>query len=249
MSGGAASGNGSSRPPEPAPPLKRFYKSATVGPLADGTATVLLDGRPVRTPARATLAAPPPVAEAMVAEWNAQETHILPLTMPLTRLANTAIDGVARNVEPVREEIVSIGGNDLLFYRADEPEGLVERQRALWDPLVAHVENRLGVPLTVTAGIMPVRQAPELAERLREALPAAPLPLAAVHQLTTLTGSALIALAVAEGTRSFEEGWEAAHVDEDWNIKEWGEDAQAAARREARRKDAEAAAFILREVL
>lgn len=235
--------------PKPPDPIRRFYKTARVEESADGSARILLDERPVRTPARAHLAAPRPVAERIAAEWNAQETYILPITMPLTRLANTAIDGVARNVEPVREEIVSIGGNDLLFYRADEPEGLVERQRALWDPLVAHVENRLGVPLTVTAGIMPVRQAPELAERLREALPAAPLPLAAVHQLTTLTGSALIALAVAEGTRSFEEGWEAAHVDEDWNIKEWGEDAQAAARREARRRDAEAAAFILREVL
>lgn len=242
-------GGDAPRPPEPPAPLKRFYKTATIGPLVGGGATVLLDGRPIRTPARAQLVAPAPVAEAMAAEWNAQEVHILPLTMPLTRLANTAIDGVASNMEPVREEIVAIGSNDLVFYRADAPAGLVERQQALWDPLVNHMETRLDVPVEVTAGIMPIYQSPAFSERLRALLPAEPLPLAALHQLTTLTGSALIALAVAEGVQSLDAGWDAAHVDEDWNIKEWGEDAEAAERRAMRRRDAEAAAFILREML
>ena len=249
MTNGAPPGGDAPRPPEPPPPLKRFYGTASVGPLVGGGATVLLDGRPIRTPARAQLVAPPPVAEAMAAEWNAQEEHILPLTMPLTRLANTAVDGVANNMEPVCGEIVAIGSNDLLFYRADAPAGLVERQNALWDPLVSHMEGRLDVPIAVTAGIMPVYQAEAFPERLRALLPGEPLPLAALHQLTTLTGSALIALAVAEGVQTLDAGWEAAHVDEDWNIKEWGEDAEAAERRAVRRRDAEAAAFVLREML
>lgn len=229
-------------------PMQRFYKEATTGVGADGLHTVLLDGRPVRTPARNALTAPPAVAEAIAGEWNAQETHIAPLTMPLTRLVNTAIDGVSQTVGPVQDEIVSIVGNDLLVYRADWPEGLVARQGELWDPLVRDAAERFGVPIAVTAGIMPVRQDERLAEAVRSVLPGAPLPLAALHQLTTLTGSALIAIGVAHARLSFADGWLAAHVDEDWNIMEWGEDEEAAVRRVGRRRDAEAAAFVLEDM-
>lgn len=244
MTGEAKNGGGRTDRPEP---LKKFYKAASVGPAQDGLHPVLLDGRPVKTPARRPLAAPAAVAERIAAEWDAQETHIEPLTMPVTRLANTAIDGVADAFDAVAAEIVAIAGNDLLAYRAEHPEGLVARQAALWDPLVAGTEARLGVPLAVTRGIMPVSQDERLMEAVRAALPGAPLPLAALHQLTTLTGSALIALGVLEGRVAFAEGWDAAHVEEDWNIKEWGEDAEAARRRAVRRRDAEAAAFVLEE--
>jgi len=240
---------GRDTPPAPEQPLKKFYKEATISAPKEGCCTVLLDGRPVRTPARKPLDAPEAVAAAIASEWNAQTTHIRPLTMPLTRLANTAIDGVAEAREAVQAEIVAIAGNDLLAYRADAPEGLVARQAELWDPLVAETERRFGAPFAVTAGVMPVSQAEDLLAGVRRALPDAPLPLAALHQLTTLTGSALIAITVADGFLSFEKGWLAAHVDEDWNIKEWGEDEEAAARRATRRRDAEAAAFVLRETL
>ncbi|GAB5375216.1 MAG: ATP12 family chaperone protein [Acuticoccus sp.] len=229
-------------------PLRRFYDTASVGPAGEDGCSVLLDGRPVRTPARQALAAPAAIADAIAAEWNAQATHIHPLTMPLTRLANTAIDGVANAADAVAEEIVAIAGNDLLAYRADHPEGLVARQEELWDPLAADVARRFGVPLTVTAGIMPVNQDARLLAAVRTALPQAPLALTAVHQLTTLTGSALIAVSVADGRLPFADGWEAAHVEEDWNIREWGEDAEAAARRALRRRDAAAAAFVLEEM-
>lgn len=229
------------------PPMKKFYAAASIAPSTEGTCTVLLDGRPVRTPARKPLDAPEPVAAAIAAEWNAQETHIRPQTMPLTRLVNTAIDGVSAARRPVQDDIVAIAGNDLLAYRADAPEGLVARQCELWDPLVAQIERRFGVGLVVTSGVMPVAQDERFLQEVRSVLPQDPLPLAAMHQLTTLTGSALIAITVAEGVLAFEEGWVAAHVDEDWNIKLWGEDSEAAERRAVRRRDAEAAAFVLRE--
>lgn len=231
------------KPTEPEP-LKRFYQSAGVGETGEG-ATVLLDGRPIRTPARAVLAVPHPVAERIAAEWNAQDDVIRPLTMPLTRLANSAIDGVSTAIEDVQGDIAEIAGNDLVFYRADWPAGLVAAQRARWDPLVRYGEERTGVRLVLAAGVMPVSQDPRFAEAIRASLPAEPLPLAALHQLTTLTGSALAALASADGTLSFEEAWAAAYVDEDWNVAEWGEDAEATARRAARSRDAEAAHFVL----
>ena len=232
----------SAAPPEP---LRRFYKEASVGPVEDGFARILLDGRPVRTPARAHLAAPAAVATRIAAEWNAQGELIRPLTMPLTRLANTAIDGVSRAVDPVKNDIAAIAGNDLVVYRADAPAGLVDAQRTHWDPVVAFADRTFGVRLALGAGVMPVTQDPRLEPAVRAALPDAPLSLAALHQLTTLTGSALIALAVLQEALPFDAAWTAAHVDEDWNIKEWGEDAEAVDRRRQRRRDAAAAAFVL----
>jgi chaperone required for assembly of F1-ATPase len=228
-----------------AAPLRRFYAEAAAGAPEGGLAPVLLDGRPVRTPARALLATPAAVAAGIAAEWNAQGELIEPASMPLTRLANTAIDGVAAAVAPVQADIATIATSDLVLYRADRPEGLVARQRAAWDPVVADAESRFGVRLYLTEGVMPVSQDERLEAAVRAALPADPLPLAALHQLTTLTGSAFMAIACRAGALSFEEAWEAAHVDEDWNIMEWGEDAEAAERREIRRRDAAAAAFVL----
>lgn len=231
--------------PKPADPMRRFYSEATVGPEADGTRAVLLDGRPIRTPARAHLATPPAIAEGIAAEWNAQGEHILPVTMPLTRLANTAIDGVARAVDAVKDDIARIAGGDLVLYRADAPEGLVARQREHWDPVVRRAEEMLGLRLILSEGVMPIRQHERLGEMVRARLPSEPLRLAATHQLTTLMGSAFLTLAVLEGSLPFDAAWRAAHVDEDWNIDAWGEDAEAKARRDLRERDARAAAFVV----
>lgn len=225
--------------------MKRFYTRAQVGPVQNGVARVLLDGRAVRTPARAHLAVPLWVAERIAAEWDAQAEHILPLTMPLTRLANTAIDGVAATIGAVQADIAAIAGNDLVIYRADTPAGLVAAQTLMWDPVVAFAEGAFGVRIVLAEGVMPVSQDPRLGEAVRTTLTADPLALAALHQLTTLTGSAFIALALSRGALTFEAAWAAAHVDEDWNIRQWGEDAEAVARRAGRRRDAEAAAFVI----
>lgn len=235
--------------PEPPPPQKRFYEAVSVGGDPDGGFRILLDGRTVRTPARSVLAFPSAaLAEAAGAEWRAQAEVIRPETMPLTRLANSCIDGVAPNRAAVADDIVKYAGTDLVCYRAEGPEGLVARQRAAWDPLVAWAERRLGARFVLSEGVMPVAQSAALLSSVRALLPVAePLRLGALHALTTLTGSAVIALAVAEGRLSVEDAWSAAHVDEDWNIALWGEDAEAKARRDRRRLEAAAAALVLAE--
>ena len=235
------------RKPDVPEPLKRFYKTVSLRDEGGGRAAILLDGRTLRTPAKAPLAVPEPIASQMAAEWNAQDTHILPMTMPLTRLVNSAIDGVSTVIASVQDDLVAMAGNDLLVYRADRPDGLVARQNALWDPLVQQTEARFGVPLRITVGIMPVTQDPRLDNAVRAVLPGDPLPLAALHQLSTLTGSALIALALAADEIDLDAAWAAAHVDEDWNIELWGKDEEAKARRAARREDAAAAALVLLE--
>jgi chaperone required for assembly of F1-ATPase len=224
---------------------KRFYKSATVAAADDGF-RVLLDGRPVRTPARAVLAVPSEaVATALAEEWNAQGATINPMTMSLTRLVNVAIDGVVSAADEIRDEIARYAGSDLLAYRAEGPERLAARQTALWDPVVAHAERRLGVRVALAEGVMPVAQDARLVQGVRDLLPADPFVLAGLHVITTLTGSALLALAVLDGRISADDAFDAANVDEDWNIELWGEDAEAMHRRALRRKEMEAAALLV----
>jgi chaperone required for assembly of F1-ATPase len=223
---------------------KRFYERIAVEPAADGFA-VVLDGRPIRTPARAQLVVPrEPVAEAIAAEWRGQGERIDPARMPATRLANSALDGVAARTGAVIDEVVSFAGSDLLFYRAEAPEQLVTRQAALWDPILAEAEQALAVRFVLAEGVMPVEQSAPALAVVRRAVPVEPFALAGVNLLTTLTGSALIALAVRRGALPLDAAWAAAHVDEDWNISLWGEDAEAAARRARRYRDAEAAAIF-----
>ena len=226
---------------------KRFYARAELA-AEDGGFALRLDGKGARTPARNRLVISGPLlAEAVAAEWNAQGEVIDPATMPATRLANTAIDGVAPRLDEVRAEILSYGGTDLLFYRAGDPEGLVARQREAWDPILRWAEERLGARFVLAEGVMHVAQP----ERALAALAAAlagyddPFRLAGLHIATTLTGSALIALALAEGAIGVEAAWAAAHVDEDWNISQWGADAEALRRREGRYADFRAAALAL----
>ena len=166
--------------------------------------------------------------------------------MPLTKLANSAIDGVKGREDDVIGDILSYAGSDLLCYRAEGPHGLIEAQAAHWDPVLAWAKSALGAPFVLGEGIVHVAQPQASLDRLREALKShEPFGLAALHVMTGLTGSALLALAVALGRMTPEEAWEAAHVDEDWQIAQWGEDAEAVSRRAARRRDFAAAARAL----
>lgn len=225
---------------------KRFYKDATTAPR-DGAHVVLLDGRTAKTPGKAVLAVPTPqLAAALAAEWHAQSDVIDPATMPLTRFVNTAIDGVARRAREVAADVVKYAGSDLLCYRADHPQGLVERQSAAWDPVLGWARDELGANFVLAEGVMPVAQpAPALARIAAAVDPLPPLRLTALHVMTTLMGSALLALAVERGRLSPAAAWAAAHVDEDWQISQWGEDAEATARRAVRWADMQAAARLL----
>lgn len=232
------------------PMPKRFYKAAGVAEQA-GAFVVVLDGKPVKTPARKPLALPTTLAaELVAAEFAAQEKEINPATMPFTRLANTAIDGVANQVDSVLSDIQRFSANDMLCYRSEAPEGLVTRQAAVWDRYLDWVRATHGVRLYLAEGVMHVEQPPASVEAFGLALKphAEPMKLACLHAMTTMTGSAILALAIAEGESSVEEAWAAAHLDEDWTIEHWGEDREAQARRAARWQDMKAAADLMRAV-
>ena len=224
---------------------RRFYDEASVAKDGDAYA-VRLDGKSVYTPARRILAAPTRgVAEAIAAEWQGQRDAIDPATMPLTRLANVIIDGVADRAEPVAAEIAKYFGSDLVFYRATSPAGLVERQRRHWDPVLAWAAQALGARFVLAEGIMHVAQPQDVMAAARAAIPDDPWPLGALHAATTLMGSALLALALAHGKLSVDEAWQATHVDEDWNMEQWGRDALALDRRAFRFAELTAAAMVL----
>ena len=197
---------GSARSRPPALP-KRFYKAVTVAESrreageSVPTFRILLDGKPIRTPAKAELAVPTrALAEAIAAEWQAQGDHIDAATMPLTRLANSAIDGVAPRLAQVRADIVAFAGNDLLCYRADGPEPLVQRQSAQWDPILGWSRKALGVRFEVATGLMPIPQPEQATAAVAASLDGLDaFRLAALHVMTTLMGSALLALAHARG--------------------------------------------------
>ena len=210
---------------------QRFYEHATVG-RRDGGFAVLLDGREIRTPARKPLAVPSErLAEAIAAEWQAQGARIDPAAMPLTRIVNTAIDGVAAEIDAVRADIVKFAASDLLLYRADGPEALVEAEDKHWSPLVEWARRALDAHFILGEGVMHVTQdAAALAAIDRSLARFDALGLAALHTITTLTGSAIIALAVADGRLGAEAAWEAAQVDEDWQMRQWGADETALAR-------------------
>ena len=211
---------------------KRFYKEAAAE-WREGAFALCLDGRIARTPGRNALAVPTREAgEALAREWAAQGEFIDPATMPLTRIVNSALDGVIREIEGVRAEIVKYAGSDLLCYRADDPETLVAMQKAKWDPPLDWARRELGAELRLASGIAFVEQSPEAIAAIARAVEKArvPLPLAALHVMTTLTGSCVLALAVARGFLSAEAAWEAANVDEDFEMRTWGRDEEAMAR-------------------
>src|SRR5271166_2168398 len=225
---------------------QRFYEQVLVEGGA-GEFRVTLDGRVVNTPARRPLTvSAPALAEGLAAEWEAQRDLIDPSKMPLTRLANTIIDGVVRSLAEVAAEVASYLACDLVLYRAGHPQGLVERQASAWDPVLDWSQTALGARFKVTHGMIHVAQSPRALRAARIAIPHDPWQLGAMHAITTLTGSALIALAFAGKGMSLAQAWSAAHVDEDWNMEQWGYDELALERRACRLAEMQAAAEVLR---
>lgn len=229
---------------------KRFYKSVDIGEDPDGF-SVLLDGKPLRTPAKNPLLLPTEAAAKLVAsEWEGQEIHIDPAAMPITRLANTALDGVAENLQPVIEDILRFAGTDLLCYRAEHPANLVATQEAAWDPVLDWVADECGAVFETSNGILHVEQDSRTIAAFSNRISdhTDPFGLTCLHTMTSLTGSAILALAIAEGHLPPSEGWEIAHVDENFNIRQWGEDYEAAQRRLLRKSEMMAAAGLMAAV-
>ena len=226
---------------------RRFYEDVSVDQDAAGF-VVRLDGKSIRTPGKALLLLPTERAAGLIAdEFVRQGESIDPATMPVYRLVNTAIDGVANDPQALIEDILRFAASDLVCYRAESPQSLVQRESEAWDPLIDWARNALGARFLLAEGVVHVEQPREtiavlgvhLAQR-REALR-----LAALHLMTTLTGSALLALAVECGEMDAEAAWTTAHVDEDFQAEQWGLDAEAAARRANRKRDMMAAARLI----
>jgi chaperone required for assembly of F1-ATPase len=230
----------------------RFYREVQVGEGGDGGDgfAILLDRRPVRTPARRRLAAPArALADAIAAEWSAQQEVVDPARMPLTRLANAIIDGVSAAPAPVKAEIVKYLSSDLLFYRAAGPEGLRARQAERWDPVLDWAARSFGARFVLAQEVMHVTQPAAAIAAVAAAIPDGPGPpawrLGALNVVATLTGSGLLALALDAGRLDAEAVWAAAHVDEDWNMEFWGRDALALERRAFHFAELQAAATVL----
>jgi chaperone required for assembly of F1-ATPase len=226
--------------------MKRFYKIAAAEAVAGGY-EIRLDGRPVKTPARAALhVAEPELAEAIAQEWNAQGEEIDPRSMPLTGLANAAIDRVAPDPQAFARSLAQFGESDLLYYRSDGPDPLRRRQEGSWDPLLAWARRRFDIDFELVTGIMHRAQPERTVEQLGRAVAARdPFELAALAPLVTISGSLIIALALVEREIDLETAWTAATVDEAWQTEQWGEDSEAALALANRRSEFEAAARFL----
>ena len=235
----------------PPPKPRRFYALATAEERHGGFA-LLLDGRAAKTPSKRSLALPSRrAADALAAEWNAQVEVIDPARMPLTRMSNTAIDGVAEQMAAVAGEVKTYLGSDLLVYRALDPEPLAAAQAAAWDPVLDWARDSFGARFVLAGGITFVAQPPATLATMSGVVDAvvgqgagAPFRLAALNVMTTLTGSALLALAVMRAHLAPDVAWAAAHVDELFQESRWGSDAEALERRENRWADMEAAATL-----
>lgn len=227
---------------------KRFFKLAGAKSHETGF-SIVLDGRMARTPGRNVLSVCDKVlAQALAEEWNGQTDYIDPSRMPLTRLANSALDRVSVASEAVLEDVVKYAGSDLLCYRASDPAGLVKAQSAAWDPVINWARQELDAPFVLAEGLMFVAQPDAAIKAFEKAVrdylgdgPAAALRLSGLHVITSLTGSALLALAATRGQISADEAWAHAHVDEDYQARQWGEDAEAQRRRANRREEMAAA--------
>lgn len=217
---------------------KVFWTEVTVSEGTEGFG-IALDGRAIRTPAKAPLLLPTrALADLVAAEWVAQQGEIKPDTMPATRAANAAIDKVRGQFAEVAGLITAYGETDLLCYRAESPAGLVARQAAAWDPLLAWSAERFGITWQVTQGVMPVAQNAETLVRLGARVEAfTPFELTAFHDLVAMSGSLVIGLAATEGIAPAGDLWRASRIDEDWQAQQWGADEEATAQ-SARRQAA-----------
>lgn len=228
--------------------MKRFYQRVSVSPGQPAAGfTVMLDARPVRTPARQPLDLPSAaLAHAIAAEWDAQDDEIVPAQMPVMQVAATAIDRVLPDIAGYAGRIAVYGETDLVCYRADNPQALVARQWATWQPLVDWAAETLDAPLTVTGGVAPVSQPAASLAALHAAVSAHdPFELAALGLAATASGSLLIALALSHDRLDADAAYAASVVDESWQIEQWGDDDEAAARRRNVRADIDAAARFL----
>lgn len=227
--------------------MKRFYKTATAQAEADGTVSVRLDGRVMKTPAKAEMRLPSmALAQAIAAEWEAQQNEIKPAEMPLTRLAATAIDRVQADRGFATADILRYGDTDLLSYRAADQADLAAKQAAVWQPLLDWFRDRFDVQLAVTGGIMAIPQPPELKPRLEQVCTAYDaFHLAALHAATSNTGSVVLGLALLEGRVDALAASEASLLDELHQVGLWGEDAEAAHRRANLAADLQATAEFL----
>ncbi|QRM31905.1 ATPase [Microvirga sp. VF16] len=227
---------------------KRFYKDADVEER-DGQFLLTLDGRTAKTPGKQTLAVPSRgLAEALAAEWQGQGDEIDPSTMPITRIVNSAIDGVTPRQAEVVDDLVRYAGSDLVYYRAGEPERLAKAQDEAWRPVLDWAKDAHGARFTLGEGVMHVTQPEEAIAAIRRAIEQnrSPFALAALHVMTTLSGSVLIALAHAAQQMDADQAWAAAHVDELYQEGVWGEDHEAMERRRRREADFKAASKVYR---
>jgi chaperone required for assembly of F1-ATPase len=216
--------------------MKRFYKNAAVSEAESGF-EIRLDDWPVKTPARQPLVVPSArLADAIALEWNAQGETINPRSMPFTGLSNAAIDRVGEDPDAFARSLALFGESDLLCYRADKPESLIARQAEQWDPLLVWARRRYDVEFEAVSGVIHRPQPPGTVERLGRAVAArTPFELAALAPLVTISGSLIIALALAEGAIDLDTAWDAASLDETWQLEQWGSDSEAEAVLEARR--------------
>ena len=226
--------------------MKRFYKDAT--DTGDGPFGVALDGRPLRTPARVPLAVPTrSLAEAIAGEWQAQGEKIDPRSLPLSGFANAAIDRVAADHAGFAKRLATYAESELIAYRADGPASLLAAQATAWDPWVEWLARRYDVGLTITTGIMHVAQPLATLTRLHTAFAAfTPYQLAPLDPIVTITGSAVLALAVAEGELEAQAAYDIAHVDALWQEQQWGRDPLTEKAEAERRADLDAAIRCLR---
>ncbi|MBS0548705.1 MAG: ATPase [Proteobacteria bacterium] len=228
--------------------MKRFYKE-TAAAAGEGGFRVLLDGKPIRTPAKSILTVPTlPLAEAIAAEWaGVPDTgEVNAAHLPLTRLAATGLDRVATRREEVIADTAKYAGSDLLCYRASTPDSLVKAQYDRWQPLLDWAAERHGARFVVVEGVTFVDQPEEARQRLKDAVAAySDAALSALYNLTHTSGSVVIALAVAEGRLTAEEAFLAAQVEELYQIERWGDDPHAQKQREGVRKDLESCARFL----
>lgn len=217
---------------------KRFWKQANAEPC-DGGFTVRLDGRNVRTPAKTPLVVPTrAMAEAIAAEWDAQQGAIRPETMPVTRSANSAIDKVRPQFVEVAAMVAAYGGSDLLCYRAGDPPALVDRQNAGWNPLLDWAQAALDAPLRTTIGVIPVAQPEASLLRLADRVSGLSVfELTALHDLVAISGSLVLGLAVTEGRLTAAEAWDLSRIDETWQAELWGEDEEATESAAVKRAD------------
>lgn len=226
---------------------KRFYTEVSVEARDDGH-VLLLDGRGAKTPSRRAICLPDAgLAQAVAVEWRAQTEFIDPRKMPMTRLVNAAIEGGVESLADQCAEILRYTDNDLLCYRAVQPDDLIARQEDLWDPVLTHFTDVHGLKFVLTQGILHVDQPPANVVKLGDVLAALSLfEITAISSMMNLCGSALLPLAVAQSVVSGGDAWVAAHVEEDWNIAKWGQDAEAIERREMRRGEFDAGVALLR---